>query len=100
MYKTVKLSKKLTRAGNFLNGLVQFISHEADKAEDYKASIEAGGAVGTGNDNRIAEDVVVELVVAGQGDESAPAGSKREEDLDSSISPDLLTKDVICIFRD
>ena len=35
------------------------------------------------------EGVVVELVVAGQGDQAAEAGAQRVEDLRGSVSPHL-----------
>ena len=35
------------------------------------------------------EDIVLELVVAGEGDHAAPGDAQREEDLDTGVRPNL-----------
>ncbi len=45
------------------------------------------------------EDVVVELVVAGEGDKAAPAAGHGEEHLDGSISPYLQVQNKSSIIR-
>ena len=74
---------------HLLNGLVQLVCHEPDEGEHDEPRVERGRAVCAGDDDGVAEHVVVELVVGGEGDEAAPAGTQREEDLDSRVRPHL-----------
>lgn len=72
-----------------MNILIQFISHETDKAKDDETSKETGSTIGHSDDDGVSEAVVVELVVAGQGNQSTPAGAERKEDLDGGVRPNL-----------
>ena len=65
------------------------MGHEADDGEDNTAGEDAGGAVEDGQDAGILVAVVVELVVARHGDEGAPCGPHREEDLHCCLAPHL-----------
>ena len=57
--------------------------------KDYKAGKHAGHTVPHGHHDGVPEDVVPEVVVAGQSDHPSPGHSQREEDLDAGIGPDL-----------
>ena len=70
------------------------MSHEPDDPEDDKTGEEAGHAVAAADHDGVAEHVVLELVVAGQGDHAAPGDAKREEDLDASVRPHLMSERV------
>ena len=83
---------KITCGNDLIDGLVELVGHESDEAEDDEAGEEGGGAIGEANDDGVAEAVVGELVVAGQGDEAAPARAQGEEDLDGRVGPDLHDK--------
>ncbi len=78
---------------HLLNGLVQLVCHEPYEREDDEPRVERGRAVCAGDDDGVAEHVVVELVVGGEGDEAAPAGTEGEEDLDGSVGPHLEIKE-------
>lgn len=65
------------------------MGHETDYTEDDESSEYTGGAVADSDEDTVAEEIVVESVVAGQGDESAPARGQREKDLHRRIRPDL-----------
>ena len=64
------------------------MSHEADDAEDDEAREDAGAAVANGHHDGVPVDVVVELVVGGQGDHHPPGHAQREEDLGAGVGPD------------
>ena len=76
----------------YLNGFVQFISHVANNPEDDEAGEHAGDAVTHGHDDGVPVHVVVEVVVAGQGDHHAPRDANREENLCARLSPNLQGK--------
>ena len=57
---------------NIFDRDAQFVGHVADDAKDDKSSKEACDAIAHSHEQGISEDVVVELVVAGQGDHAAP----------------------------
>ena len=63
------------------------MSHEPDDPKDDKTGEEAGHAVAAADHDGVAEYVVLELVVAGQGDHAAPGDAEREEDLDAGVRP-------------
>ena len=65
------------------------MGHEPNDPEDDKASKEAGTAVANTNHDTVPVDVVLELVVAGEGDHAAPGDTEGEEDLDAGVGPDL-----------
>ena len=64
------------------------MGHEADDAEDDEAREDAGAAVADGHHDGVPEDVVVELVVGGEGDHHPPGDAQREEDLGAGVGPD------------
>ena len=57
--------------------------------KNYKASKDAGDTVAHGYHDCVPEDVVPEVVVAGQSDHSSPRDSERKENLDAGIGPHL-----------
>ena len=65
------------------------MSHESNDPKDDKAGKEAGHAVAAADHDGVAEHVVLELVVAGEGDHAAPGDAQREEDLDAGVGPNL-----------
>ena len=73
----------------YLNGFVQLVSHVANNPEYDEAGEHAGDAVAYGDDDGVPEHVVVEVVVAGQGDHHAPRDPNREENLCACLSPNL-----------
>ena len=70
------------------------MSHEPNEPKDDEAGKEAGHAVAAADHDGVAEYVVLELVVAGQGDHAAPGDAEREEDLDASVRPHLMSERV------
>ena len=64
------------------------MSHEADDAEDDEAREDAGAAVANGHHDGVPVDVVVELVVGGEGDHHPPGDAQGEEYLGAGVSPD------------
>ena len=66
------------------------MSHEPNDPKDDEAGKEAGHAVAAADHDGVAEHVVLELVVAGEGDHAAPGDPEREEDLDASVRPHLI----------
>ena len=77
--------------GNIFDRDAQLVGHVTDDAKDDKSSEEACDAIAHSHEQGISEDVVVELVVAGQGDHAAPGDAEREEDLDASVRPHLMS---------
>ena len=73
------------------------MSHKPDNPEDDEAGKDAGDAVAAGHHDAVPEHVVGEVVVAGQGDHPAPGHAQREEDLDTRVSPNLVSGDTIII---
>ena len=65
------------------------MSHEAYDGEDDKASEDAGGAVGEGDEDGVPVAVVGELIVACQSDQTPETGAQRIENLGGSVSPHL-----------
>jgi hypothetical protein len=65
------------------------MSHEANDGEDNESSKDAGAGVHKGDDASVTVAVVMELVVAGKGDEGAPAGTNGVEDLHGCLTPHL-----------
>ncbi len=63
------------------------MGHEANDGKDDKASKDGRAAVCQCNQNGVPVTVVVELVVAGQGDEAAEGRSQRVEDLRGCVRP-------------
>ena len=78
-----------TLGSNIFNLDAQFVGHVTDDAKDDKSGKEACDAVAHSHKQRISEDIVVELVVAGEGDHAAPGDAEGEEDLDAGISPHI-----------
>ena len=64
------------------------MGHEANDAKDDKPSEDAGAAIPEGDQYGVLVDVVVELVVAGEGDHDAPGDAQGEEDLGTGVCPD------------
>ena len=58
--------------GKYLDGFAELMRHVADDPEDDEAGEHAGDAVAYGDDDGVPDHVVVEVVVAGQGDHHAP----------------------------
>ena len=81
----------------------KLMSHESNDAKDDKPSKDTGDTVTNRNHDTISEDVVAELVVAGQSDHTTPGNTKWEENLDTSICPNLQTttfdKDSFFLFN-
>jgi hypothetical protein len=71
---------------NILHFNSQFFGHEAKDREDGKSSNKGCHAVPDTDDGGVPEDVVVEPVVAGQGDQTTSHG-QGEEDLHSCCLP-------------
>ena len=69
----------------------KFMSHEPNDAKDDKPSKDTGDTVTNRDHDTISKDIVAELVVAGQSDHTAPGNTKWEENLDTSICPNLQT---------
>ena len=65
------------------------MGHVADDAEDDESGEEGRQNVARGDDEGVAEAVVVELVVAGQRDEATPTRRQREEDLHRRVAPNF-----------
>ena len=65
----------------------KLMCHEAKDAEDDKSSKHTGEAVANSHHDTVPEDIVAEVVVAGQSDHSSPSDTQREEYLDASICP-------------
>ena len=68
------------------------MSHEPNDPKDDEAGEEAGHAVTAADHDGVAEHVVLELVVAGEGDHAAPGDAEGEEDLDACVRPHLIYK--------
>ena len=62
-----------TLSGHLIDTDAQFVSHEADNAEDDESGEDTGRTVADSYEYAVAKEVVVETVVAGQSDQSAPA---------------------------
>ena len=73
----------------------QLVSHEPDDPEDDEAGEDAGDAVAAGHHDAVPEHVVGEVVVAGQGHHPAPGHAQREEDLDTRVRPNLVSREII-----
>ena len=71
------------------NRYPKLMSHESNDPKDDKAGKEAGHAVAAADHDGVAKHVVLELVVAGEGDHAAPGDPQGEEDLDAGVGPDL-----------
>ena len=71
------------------------MSHEPDDPEDDEAGEDAGDAVAAGHHDAVPEHVVGEVVVAGQGHHPAPGHPQREEDLDTRVRPNLVSRGII-----
>ena len=67
------------------------MGHVADDPEDDEPGKDTGHAVTTGHDDGVSEDVVVEVIVAGEGDHNSPGDADGEEYLCTSICPNLDT---------
>lgn len=65
------------------------LGHETQHAEDGEARVEAGAAVGGRDENAIAYEIVVELVVRAERRHAAQRDGVREEYLRSSVNPHL-----------
>ena len=79
---------------HFFDRYPKLVSHEPDDPKDDKAGKETGHAVAAADHDGVAEHVVLELVVAGEGDHAAPGDAEREEDLDACVRPHLICKRV------
>ena len=69
------------------------MSHESNDAEDNKTSEHTGHAVAHRHDDGVSVDIVVVVIVAGQGDHHAPGHADAEEYLSARISPDIDIQD-------
>ena len=76
---------------HLVHGGVLEVGHVADDSEDDKPGKDTGHTVTTGHDDGVSEDVVVEVIVAGEGDHNSPGDSDGEEYLRTSICPNLET---------
>ena len=63
------------------------MGHVAENGEDDKTGEKAGGTVDDAGDQGVSVDIVVELVVAGKGQQHTKAGAQREEDLRGGVHP-------------
>ena len=79
----------MTALDDFTDGQISLLSHEADNREDDEASKDACGAVGHGHQDGVPVTVVVELVVAGQSDQTPEGGAQGVEYLGGGGCPDL-----------
>ena len=86
------LFRCLTAGGHFRDFHSQLQRQRSQEGEYDKTSEETGHAVSERYDHGVAEDIGVELVVAGQGDEASIAGRQREEYLLCSCLPYLFNK--------
>ena len=73
--------------GHFFNRDPQFVGHVTNDAKDDKSRKEACDAIAHSHEQGISEDIVVELIVAGEGDHAAPGDAEGEEDLDAGVRP-------------
>ena len=69
-----------TLGGDLFNGDSKLVGHVTNDAEDDKSGKEACDAITHSHEQCISEDIVVELVVAGEGDHAAPGDPEGEED--------------------
>ena len=76
-----------TLSGDFFNRDPQFMGHVTNDAKDDKSGKEACDAIAHSHEQGIPEDIVVELIVAGEGDHAAPGDAEGEEDLDAGVRP-------------
>ena len=78
----------VTLGDDIFNLHPEFMGHEADDTKDDKSSKYTGATIPEGDHDGVPVDVVVELVVAGEGDHDPPGDPEGEEDLGAGISPD------------
>ena len=75
---------------HFFDRYPKLVSHEPDDPKDDKSGKEASHAVAAADHDGVPEHIVLELVVAGEGDHAAPGDPEREEDLDACVCPHLM----------
>lgn len=78
-----------TSLNDVFDWLLERVRHVAHDGEDGESGEDRGGAVDHAHQDRVAEAVVVELVVGGESDQAAPRRAQREEDLSRRVLPNL-----------
>ena len=78
-----------TFRSDFIDRHALLIGHVAEHGEDDEARVDAGATVDEGDDEGVAQDVVVELVEGRHGDETAHRDAERVEDLSGGVRPHL-----------
>lgn len=81
---------RLTFGPHFRYTLVLYVCHITEHGEYNKPCKETGEKVYRTGEYGIPITVVVELIVAGQGEESAKSRTQREKDLRRSVYPHLI----------
>lgn len=82
-------SIQITFKSNFIDPFALHMRHVPEDGEDDESGQEAGQAVDAAGDDGVAIAVVVELVVAREGQQGAEAGAQREKDLRGRVDPHL-----------
>ena len=80
------LLQPLDRAEVLAQVVAVLLRHEAEDGEDDEAGKDGGGRVGQADDPGVAVDVVLELVVGGEGHEPAERHADGHEDLEGQNS--------------
>ena len=73
---------------NIFNLHPKLVSHKSNNSENDESSKDASAAIPEGYHDGVPVHVVVELVVAGEGDHDAPGDTQGEEDLRAGVRPD------------
>ena len=76
-------------ADDFVDGATLFVGQVAERAEDADAGHDAGAAVDGADEQRVAEHVVAEAVVAGEGHHRAEGDADRIKVLRRRVHPHL-----------
>ena len=76
-----------TLGGDSIDGNAQVVGQKANNAENDQSGVEGRQDVAGSDEEGVFEAVVVELVVTGQSDETAPARGQREEYLHGRVAP-------------
>lgn len=63
------------------------VCHIAQHGEDHESGQKAGQTINAAGDDGVAITIVVEFVVAGEGEQRAKSGTQREEYLRCGIDP-------------
>ena len=76
-----------TFRSDFIDRHALLIGHVAEHGEDDEARVDAGAAVDEGDDEGVAQDVVVELVEGRHRDQPSHRNAERVEDLRCCVGP-------------